>query len=286
MPDAPPSGDVSDSGDEPPTPVRSDLEDRLADADGLLALWDFDGTLAPIVEDPDAAAPLPGVTDALERLRDADGVAVGLVSGRALADLRERVGVDGVRYAGNHGLELYDPDDPDAPTVHPDARAASETIRSLATELTERLADVDGARVEDKRVTATVHFRGVDDERVPDVVETVEEAVADRDADLRVTSGKQIREIRPDVDWDKGAAVEWLRDRLVPDGERWVTTYVGDDVTDQDAFAAIGDGIGVRVGERAEVADYRVDGPSEAQALLQWLAGPGSERLAADGDDA
>jgi len=286
-----------DADDRPATdrpalePVVDDLEERLARADGLLFLSDFDGTLAPIVEDPAAAAPLDGVPDLLRELRDADRIAVGLVSGRALADLRERAGVSGVHFAGNHGLELQEPaeEEEDAEPeieVHPAAESAADAIGSVADDVASRLDEIDGARVEDKRVTATVHYRGADDAAVPAVERAVREAVDDADAELRVTSGKQIFEIRPDVDWDKGAAVEWLRDRLVPDGEEWFAVYVGDDVTDEDAFRELEEGRGIAVGREETEADHVIPDPEAARALARWVAGPGRRHLAGDADEA
>jgi len=288
-------------------PVLDDLGERLERADGLLFLSDFDGTLAPIVEDPSAAAPLDGVPELLRELRDAERIAVGLVSGRALADLRERAGVSGVHFAGNHGLELQEPadaadasasggegrpepgaDDASAPDVevHPAAESAADAIGSVADDVASRLEAVDGARVEDKRVTATVHYRGADADAVPAVELAVREAVDDADAELRITSGKKIFEIRPDVDWDKGAAVEWLRDRLVPEGEDWLAVYVGDDVTDEDAFRELDDGVGIAVGREETEADHVIPDPEAVRALTRWVTGPGRRRLAGDADEA
>jgi len=271
-------------------PVLEDLEARLRTAEGLLFLLDFDGTLAPIVEDPAAAAPLDGVPELLGELRDADRVAVGLVSGRALADLRERAGVSGVHFAGNHGLELQEPPEEEGDAepeieVHPDAESAADAIESVAADVAERLEGIEGPRVEDKRVTATVHYRSADEDAVPTVERAVREAVDDADADLRITSGKKIFEIRPDVDWDKGAAVEWLRDRLVPEGDDWLAVYVGDDVTDEDAFRELDDGIGIAVGREETDADHVIPDPDAARALTRWVAGSGRRHLAGDGGE-
>jgi len=286
-----------DADDRPATdrpaldPVIDDLGERLERADGLLFLSDFDGTLAPIVEDPAAAAPLDGVPESLRELRDADRVAVGLVSGRALADLRERAGVKGVHFAGNHGLELQEPaeEEKDAEPeieVHPAAESAADAIGSVAANVAARLEDIDGTRVEDKRVTATVHYRGADADAVPAVERAVHKAVDDADADLRITSGKKIFEIRPDVEWDKGAAVGWLRDRLVPEGESWLAVYVGDDVTDEDAFRELAKGVGIAVGRDETDADHVIPDPEAARALTRWVAGPGRRHVATDADGA
>ncbi|WP_256394184.1 trehalose-phosphatase [Natronoarchaeum rubrum] len=280
-----------DPADSPElAPVLEDLEARLRTAEGLLFLLDFDGTLAPIVEDPAAAAPLDGVPELLGELRDADRVAVGLVSGRALADLRERAGVSGVHFAGNHGLELQEPPEEEGDAepeieVHPDAESAADAIGSVAADVAERLEGIEGPRVEDKRVTATVHYRSADEDAVPTVEQAVREAVDDADADLRITSGKKIFEIRPDVDWDKGAAVEWLRDRLVPEGDDWLAVYVGDDVTDEDAFRELDDGVGIAVGREETDADHVIPDPDAARALTRWVAGPGRRHLAGDGEE-
>ncbi|WP_433625475.1 trehalose-phosphatase [Halomicrococcus sp. NG-SE-24] len=259
------------------------LVDRLREADGLLVLLDFDGSLAPIVEDPDAAA-LPDETrEAVVDLRDAPNVQVGIVSGRQLADLRERVDVDGVAYAGNHGLELWADGEEQ---VNPTARELREDVDAVVETVESELADVDGAFVEDKGVTATVHYRRASEDAVPDVKDAVREAAVDVD-DVRVTAGKSILELRPDVDWDKGRATDWLSDRFVPDDEEWLSLYLGDDRTDEDAFDVLTDadspGMGIKVGhEPPTVAEYRVDGPVAVHATLRWLVDYGLSFLDAE----
>ena len=253
-------------------PIINDLRARIADSDGVIFLTDFDGTLAPIVDTPDEAAALPGIDETLRTLRDSDGTATGVVSGRALDDLYERVGVEDIGYAGNHGIELrYRGED----EVHPDARAAMGSIAEVADTLESRLGDVDGCFVEDKRVTTTVHFRNVVDDEVPTVKDTVRRTVDEQPADLEITSGKAILEIRPEIDWNKGAAVEWLYDRIVPDDEEWTTVYVGDDTTDEDAFETLEDGVTVKVGDEKTAADHRIEGPHQARALADWIADTG-----------
>ncbi len=256
-----------------PVPAWSRLDDvgeRLRGADGLLVLTDFDGTLADVVARPGAATIRPNARRAVARLADQPRAAVAVVSGRGLADVRARVGVEGVHYAGNHGLELL----ADGHRVgQPDAAAASETIAALSERLTERLDDVDGVVVEDKGLTASVHYRMVDADAVPRVRRAVRAAV-DGAEGVRLTEGKQVLELRPAVDWDKGDAVSWLRDELVPDDERWLAVYLGDDATDEAAFATLPeDGLAVRVGsdDGPTAATAAVAGVEEAADLLSWL---------------
>ena len=249
---------------------REALDDWLAGADGLVLGLDFDGTLAPIVEDHAEAAMTTESRAAVDRLAEHSGVGLAAVSGRALEDLTGRVGLDGVVYAGNHGLELgYDGER----TVHPAVEGVGPAIDRLCAELDERLGDVPGYAVENKRVTATVHFRTVPEEHVPRVVGTVEEVVDGADG-LRVSEGREIREVRPAVEWDKGRVMELLA-ATAPDG--WRVMYVGDDTTDEDAFRAIQpDGVGVHVAssEHGDVetdADYRLDGQAAVPSFLEWL---------------
>ncbi|GAA0247872.1 trehalose-phosphatase [Haladaptatus pallidirubidus] len=259
--------------DQVPESLRTNLYvlvNRLRDTDGLLAMFDFDGSLAPIENRPEDVELPPATRTALEELRGTEDVEVGVVSGRGLNDLRERVGIDGITYAGNHGLELYTDDER---KVHPVAKDSEDEITSLSDELESELADVDGAFVENKGVTASVHYRLVEDaEGISAVQKAVENAVRESD-DIRVTSGKQVLELRPDVEWHKGRAIRWLYDHHVPNDETWLPLYVGDDRTDEDAFETLPkSGLGVKVGRQPPtVAGYHVTNPSSVQTVLAWL---------------
>lgn len=237
----------------------------------LLIGTDFDGTLAPITDRPDDAAIRPESREALRALRDADGIEVAVISGRALDDVRERVGVEGIDYAGNHGLEYRHEGEE---SVHPVARERVETVQAVREALEDELAGVEGAFVEDKRVTLTVHYRHASPEDAARVRETTREVV-DRlgGGELEVTDGKEIVEVRPDVDWDKGEALSWFAERHEADV---VPLFVGDDVSDEAGFrAAAPRGAGVRVGEaeieRETRADASVATPAEVTAFLRQL---------------
>ncbi len=239
---------------------------------GLLLGLDFDGTLAPIVDDPTDSALTPSTRAVLEKFASTPSVLPAVVSGRGRDDLMRRVDIDGVAYAGNHGLELaYGGTE----TVHPEAAKQQSTIARLCDEIEARLQDVPGCAVENKGVTATVHFRRAADDAVPSVVSTVEDVVSGVEK-VELTEGKQIREIRPAVEWDKGEALKLLSG-AVPDD--WRAVYLGDDTTDEDGFRAIQpDGLAVRVMDSADdgqvtdtAATYRLDGQREVSFLLAWI---------------
>ena len=261
--DAPPGEDA----DSPPLVGNwlSTLEDRFARCERLAVCLDFDGTLAPIVADPDDASVPARTRDALQRLADREAIDPAVVSGRALPDLRGRVPVDACALAGNHGLEIDRGGDV---WVHPDAEAAREALERTLEEVETRLDAHPDCWIEDKDVTATVHHRGAGADAAT-VEGIVEAAVADEPA-LEATVGRKIVEIRPAVDWDKGDAVRALTPAAA------AAVYVGDDVTDEDGFAALAalpcGGIGVLVGDRPSAADYRVHDVDGVRAFLEWLA--------------
>ncbi|NEU58955.1 trehalose-phosphatase [Halorussus sp. MSC15.2] len=281
-----PNADGPDDADaEIPARLRENLYvvvEELADHDGLLVALDFDGTLAAIENRPEEATIPDPTREAVASLAHEPNVEVAVVSGRELADVRERVGVPDISYAGNHGLEIH----ADEYTVHPTASAAEEDIAELCDLLTDELAHVEGVIVENKGVTATVHHRLVDDDEVPAVVDAVETLVAARD-DVRLTTGKDVLELRPAVEWDKGEAVRELREELVPDDERWLPVYVGDDTTDEAAFLHVGDrGLGVKVGDDPDTeAPYRVADSEAVRTILEWLHEYGVEFVGTDHRD-
>ena len=251
------------------TPVANvySIDRQLGAADGLLVALDFDGTLAPIEDDPDAPEITPANRRAVEQLVDHPDTMVAVVSGRQLADLRPRVGIDGVRYVGNHGLE-YTVDG--ERLIDPEAEARMEDLQRVREDIEARLADMTGVHVEDKAVTLTVHYRRARDASAEAVEAIVNDVVGPVEG-LKTGSGKMIVEVKPTVEWHKGAIVEWLADD-VPDS--WQTVYVGDDTTDEDAFKVLGEGdFGVLVGERSTAADYRVPAQCEVSRLLNWLVG-------------
>ncbi|WP_431235848.1 trehalose-phosphatase [Mycolicibacterium psychrotolerans] len=232
---------------------------------------DFDGTVSEIVDDPAAATPADGVTEALGALSGACPVAV--VSGRALSDIRARVGLDGLWYAGTHGTELLSPDG--ELYRHPMADESIRLLRNAVDDLTPALSAIDGVAIEDKQLSVAVHFRLAAPDRVPEVIAAVRSA--GRRHDLGVTHGRKVIELRPPGKWDKGDAINWIIDHLdTPDPI--LPLYLGDDLTDEDAFDAIThNGLGVLVrhgedGDRCSAADFAVNTPREATQLLKQLA--------------
>lgn len=245
-----------------------DIVDRLAESNGLFIGLDFDGTLAPIATDPSVPTITPSCKRALEALKSHPRARVAVISGRQLADLRSRVNIRGIMYAGNHGLEL---EYRGVTETHPRTAHYRPVIRHIINTIPGRLADIPGWTIEDKGLTATIHFRQTPSRWIPQIRTAIETAVRETGTDLRISSGKQVFEIRPPIEWDKGRLMIRLAGTL-PEG--WQTMYVGDDTTDEDAFRAIQpDGVGIHVGtdDRTD-ALYCLPAQTAVAPFLTWLA--------------
>jgi trehalose 6-phosphate phosphatase len=239
----------------------------------LVLLLDFDGTLAPIVDRPEQAAMPGGTRRALERLMAMPGVDVAVVSGRGLADVRERAAIPGIAYAGNHGMEIHGPG---VDRVHPEAAAARPVLERAAGELASAISGIPGAFLEDKELTLSVHFRLAPRDRLAEL-NAIIHRVVDPLPGVHVTHGKQVVEVQPNVDWNKGKAVLFLLDGMRPPAGAPVL-FLGDDRTDEDAFRALRDsgaGDGIVVAEappESSAATAYVREPAEVGEVFAALA--------------
>jgi len=246
---------------------KDDIFARLSGSSSVVCL-DYDGTLTPIVSDPTKAF-LPRDTHrVLKRL--AEHRKVVIISGRDLADVREMVGIEGIVYAGSHGLDVGKLAD----SSH--RRLMERFVVELASaesELGSVAERIPGVRLERKRYTLAIHYRNVDDSLLDKVEQSVDSALS-RHGQLRKTEGKKVFELRPDIEWDKGRALSYLLENLHVDSTRVVPLYIGDDLTDEDAFRAIeNQGVGIVVGddERPTTAQYRLSNPAEVTEFLEEL---------------
>jgi trehalose-phosphatase len=275
-----------------------EMAGRLAGRRPALFL-DYDGTLSPIVQRPELALLPAAARELLRRL--AARMPVAILSGRLREDVAALVGLPRLIYAGSHGFDIAGPppasigDGGAAPPLrHEVGRGVPARMARVAERLRRELAGIDGVLVEDKRFAVAVHDRLVDDRDLPRVEAAVDRAAAAADDDggpLRKTGGKRVWELRPDVDWvdwDKGKALLWLLGRLGLDRPDVVPIFLGDDVTDEDAFAAAASrgGIGILVAEepRATAAGYRLRDPAEVLELLARLAALAEDAEPAEGD--
>lgn len=248
--------------------IRRQLETRR-----LLVALDYDGTLTPIVERPDLAVLSEGMRQTVAGLAGACTVAV--ISGRDLADVRGLVGLDGLYYAGSHGFDIAGPEGRSIASQKgsdflPLLDAAERSLASL-------LGDIEGVLIERKKFSIAVHYRQVAENKVLQVESAVDH-VLDVHAGLRKSLGKKVFEVQPGIDWNKGRALLWLMEALEMDGPDVLPVYLGDDVTDEDAFRVLQPhGIGVVVREMGEgaprfsTARYMLDDCRQVEQFLEEL---------------
>jgi alpha,alpha-trehalase len=251
-----------------PKALDDDRIHRLA-ASRLAVFLDYDGTLTRIVARPELAVAPVGTSELLEAL--ARYSTVGIISGRDLGDLRNMIDPAGVWLAGSHGFDVRAPDG--GRHVVEAAQPFVAELSDAADELERTVSDVPGAWVERKAFAVAIHFRQVDDQLVPRLEEIVDRA-ADTFRGLRRTGGKRIFELRPAIDWDKGRALWFLLDQAGLSPEDVVPIFVGDDVTDEDAFAALttkGVGIVVTEADRPTAATQQLRDPAEVRSFLRAL---------------
>jgi trehalose 6-phosphate phosphatase len=241
----------------------------IRNAPHVLLSMDFDGTLAPIHADPGAASMPVESRRALRTLEASERCTVAIISGRALPDLRERVRMEEIIYAGNHGLEITGPG---LHFIEPSAAQRVDALEELARHLQVRLRHIPGIEVESKVLTASIHFRNAARNRLDEVHKLVQDAVDPIVGLFQVTQGLQIFEIRPRVNWHKGMAVRWIKKALGRSDA--LSIYMGDDVSDEDAFAALRDDITISVGRvSGTCARYHLDLQESVQEFLMWLSG-------------
>ncbi len=230
---------------------------------------DYDGTLTPIVSQPEDALLADGMRRVLREL--AGLCTVAIVSGRDRADVEPLVALEGLVYAGSHGFDIQGPTG--LRMEHEGGRACLPALERAETELRSVLEAIKGARVERKRFAIANHYRNVAQTDVPKVERVVRD-VAARHPTLRISHGKKVFELRPDIDWDKGRAVLWLLQTLDLEDSRTLPFYLGDDVTDEDAFLALSDcGVGVLVGSPSYLthATYSLRDTDEVRQFLERM---------------
>jgi trehalose-phosphatase len=252
-----------------------EVDRQLRAAPAVLLCAGFDGTLVPLMDSPNQVILPAAVHDLLRGLlacqehdRPEHRVVPFVISGRALAGLRQRVGVPGLILGGNHGLEI---EGPGFSFIEPRAEECRPALRQLVKTLASRLAGLKGARVEDKGLTASVHYRQVAPDHQEEVRRQVHAVLAGSDHPFVLASGHKVFEIRPRVYWTKGNAVRWVAEQLgLSDA---LIVYLGDDITDEDAFAVLAEGITIKVGDPTQTTTrYYVSDPAAAQQFLAWLA--------------
>jgi len=245
--------------------VWPQIRPQLARARHVALFTDFDGTLVRIVRQPGGARLSARVRRALTEISRA-GAVVGVLSGRRLEDVRSRVFLRGIWYAGAHGFFLQDPANRKIARL---AAADRHRIARVQRVLERRLRSVPGIVVEPKDATVAIHYRGAS-RRSRELAAAVLQRVLERDPSLHLMSGKKIWEVFPHAETDKWAAVRFIlaRERKHNPAAGRLLLYLGDDTTDERVFEKMS-GISVVVGrKRHTAARYFLRSPAEVRQFL------------------
>ena len=238
---------------------------------------DYDGVLTPIVDHPEDAVMSDDMRMTVREL--ATRCSVCIITGRDRAVVQQLMGVDDLVVAGSHGFDIWTPQHG---SITDDRVSGYLDLIAKATDrLRDDVGSLSGVRVEPKRASVAVHYRLVAAEDRDRVADSVQALLDEHPDELALTPGKMVYELKPNVDWDKGKAVLHLIDVLGLGGDDVVPLYLGDDVTDEDAFRAVRDGgIGIFVGrpddpevdDRETAAQFVLGSVDEVQRFLNGLA--------------
>jgi trehalose 6-phosphate phosphatase len=242
----------------------NDILEKVTPGTPVILFCDYDGTLVPIRKTPAEAILRPSRRRFLARL--AERVCVVIVSGRSVRDVRAHVGIDGIAYVGDHGLEISSPG---WRWVHAGAKKARPALVAALGRISRRQRDFPGMLVEWKGFTGSVHYRLLAPRLRDDLRAIVEREARASGGALKLTEGKMVFEFRPNLDWDKGKAVVKLARRL-GGGRRAIRVYIGDDRTDEDAFRELGpEAVTIFVGARKRTrAKHRL---ADVPAVWEFL---------------
>ncbi len=233
----------------------------------LVVFLDYDGTLTPIVATPDLAIISDEMRSTVENL--SQKIKVAIVSGRATDDVRSKVKISGIFYAGSHGFEINYPSG--EVKINDEAQQIRPIVDEIQLKLTERVKHIEGALIENVKYTVSCHYRLVKDEDFEEFEKEVDSVLLEY-PQLRKTNGKKVFEIRPKIDWHKGKAVNWIMNIFGQEVQNILPVYIGDDTTDEDAFKALkekGFGVLVATADRETEAEYIVKDTEEVKKVLQ-----------------
>ncbi|CAI9116331.1 OLC1v1017446C1 [Oldenlandia corymbosa var. corymbosa] len=246
----------------------------------IVMFLDYDGTLSPIVDDPDRAFISPEMREAVRDV--AHYFPTAIVTGRCRAKVYSFVKLAELYYAGSHGMDIKGPTKghqykkSNQTVLCQPAREFLPMIDEVYKSLVTKTKSIPGAKVENNKFCLSVHFRCVDEKRWPELAEVVKTVLNDYPK-LKMSPGRKVLEIRPIIKWDKGNALEFLLESLgYANSKDVMPVYIGDDRTDEDAFKVLrkrGQGFGILVSKvpKETNASYTLQEPSEVMCFLKRL---------------
>lgn len=236
----------------------------------IVLFIDYDGTLSEIVSDPRQAVLKQSLKDVLHRC--SPSIKIAVISGRDRVDVQERVGLDGIFYVGSHGLDMCGPGCFYYQVE--EAQKFSSELQDATMAATLIFEKVKGVHLERKSFSTAIHYRMVPDTEEDSIRDKIFTLIR-KYPHLKAKAGKKVIEIFPDINWGKGEAVKKLSEILNIDPAHSIPIYLGDDLTDEDAFKELRHkGIGIKIdedGETSTEARYFLKNPGEVEKFLNLI---------------
>jgi len=249
------------------------LEEKVKKAQMIFLFLDYDGTLTPIQKKPDLALLSSSERKTIKSLSSFPQMVLTIISGRALNEIQKLIGLDNLYYVGNHGLEIKGRSFQDE---IPKAKQIRGNVVSFCQKIKERTKRIPGILVENKGLTASIHYRLVKKEHLPELKRKVSLTLFPFKKNYELSEGKKVLEIKPKTERDKGWAADKIIQLYSSEGKLSpLYFYFGDDLTDEDGFQLInlrrGYSILVDKEEKSSIANYYLKDPKEVHLFLTWL---------------
>ncbi len=247
---------------------RNSFKTKIKNAKKIFLALDYDGTLSTIVKNPKQAFLSSQTRTLLKQLCKTPHLQLAIVTGRSMQDIQKLVGIQDIIYIANHGFEIS------ANTktwIHPQAKKSIPLLNQALLELHERLNAIPGILIENKKVTASIHYRKTPSRLTKKIQMEINKILSNHPKIFKKTDGKKVFEIRPNINWDKGQALKKVLRKKYSSKNQPLTLFLGDDQTDEDVFRMLTQkDLGIRVGYASTShADLYVRNTPEVSRLLK-----------------
>ena len=236
----------------------------------IILFLDYDGTLVPMRKNPSRAIFSKSMTGLLQKLIDNNNLVIIIVTGRQYDDIKKLLPFKNIIIASDHGFRITNKK---KDWIHPKVKPLQPLIKNIYQSLKIKLKSFRGVMVENKKIMITVHYRNAKDNLVPLMKKTIVETINMYQSKLKLTAGKKVFEVRPNINWNKGEAV--LKIAKFPGfiNKHILKIYIGDDTTDEDAFRKLKRrGITIKVGKNINTsANYFLNNISEVREFLEKI---------------
>lgn len=256
-------------------PYKSDIKKKINKNAGIILMLDFDGTLSPIVKTPKQAKLPENIKQKLKKCLKLFPVII--ISGRSLKDIKKKIKLNKIIYAGNHGLEWQINKQLTQVEVSKDSLKSLKVIKYKLSKL---ISEYPGMLLEDKRLTLAIHYRMIKKSKVKNFIKTVNEIIQPYiQNNLSLIDGNKTYDLRPSLNWTKGHFAEFIIKQMeINYDKKLIPIYVGDDKTDEDVFKKLKNAITIRIGKsQTSKAVYYLKNQNKINNLLQWILEIGKE---------